>query len=167
MNHENKNDVVELLRAISEALIFSEQNNLEFFRYELCSFFQYSGILALYSKLLQQDFDKTITVQLMQSATLLIHNLREASHKDFLLNSQFYKEILSHPFDFTDDEIIENYISLLKTLAVNLDIPQLRNYLLDNHYTLFTGAMMFFNYPETLIKTASRTVVLHVLSGIP
>jgi hypothetical protein len=79
--------------------------------------------------------------------------------------SAFYREILSHPFDFTDDEVIENYLSLLKGLAVNLKTSQLRQYLLDNHFALFTGAMMFFNYNDSLIKTASRTVVLHVLGG--
>ena len=96
----------------------------------------------------------------------MIHNLKKNSSKDYLLSTQFYKEILSHPFDFTDDEIIENYLSLLKGLAVNLDMYQLRNFVLDNHYTLFTGAMMFFNNSESLIKTASRTVVLHILRGI-
>jgi Uncharacterised conserved protein/CLEC16A C-terminal len=105
-------------------------------------------------------------VQLLQSASLLVHNLREDESKDYLLASDFYREILSHPFDFTDDEIIENYMSVLKGLAVNLSEIQLKQYLINNHYALFTGAMMFFNYPESLIKTASRTVVLHVLGGM-
>lgn len=85
--------------------------------------------------------------------------------KNYLLRNQFYKEILSHPFDFTDDEIIENYMSLIKGLAVNLPISQLKDYLIENHYALFTAAMMFFNYQEALVKTASRTVVLRVLTG--
>jgi hypothetical protein len=95
-----------------------------------------------------------------------VHNLKTDADKEYLLRSDFYREVLSHPFDFTDDEIIDNYMSLLKGLAVNLTEGQLRQYLSDNYYTLFTGAMMFFNNKESLIKTASRTVVLHVLSGI-
>jgi hypothetical protein len=112
------------------------------------------------------EFDKEVTIQLLQSANLMIHNLRNDSHKEYLLRSEFYKEVLTHPFDFTDDEIIDNYMSLLKGLAVNVSIPQLRQYMIYNGFTLYTGAMMFFNYKESLIKTASRTVVLRILSGI-
>lgn len=114
---------------------------------------------------MQEEFEKSIIVQLIQSANLLIHNLNTSSSKEYLLKTRFYKEIISYPFDFTDDEIVENYMSLLKGLAVNLDVNQLKEYLLDTCYTLFTGAMMFFNYSESLIKTASRAVVLHVLCG--
>lgn len=107
-----------------------------------------------------------MTIQLLQSANLLIHNLRDDNSKEYLLKSDFYKEVLMYPFDFADDEIIENYMSLLKGLAVNVTIPQLRQYMLDNNFALYTGAMTFFNYKEPLVKTASRTVVLRILSGI-
>ena len=120
----------------------------------------------MYSKLLAQDFEKTIIIQLLQSANILAHNLKNAENKNYLLRNPFYREILSHPFDFTDDEIIENYMSLIKSLAVSLPIRQLKDYLVDNHYALFTAGMMFFNYHEALVKTASRTVVLRVLTGI-
>ena len=122
--------------------------------------------MDLYSELLYDDFEKSIPIQLMQSAILLIHNLKKDEDKEYLLSTRFYKEITTYPFDFTDDEIIENYMSLLKCLAINLSNTQLKKYLVDNHYSLFTGGMMFFNYSESLIKTASRTVVLQVLSGM-
>ena len=119
----------------------------------------------MYSELLLSESEKCITIQLIQCANLLVHNLKNENSINYLLSTDFYREILSHPFDFTDDEIIENYLSLLKGLAVNLSLSQLRDYILNNHYTLFTGAMMFFNNHESLIKTASRTVVLHILSS--
>lgn len=89
--------------------------------------------------------------------------MKQQPSKDYLINSNFYTEIISQPFDFTDDEIIENYTSLLKGLAVNLTRSQLIEIVLTKHYSLFTGAMMFFNYHENLVKTASRTVILTIL----
>ena len=126
VNHENKTEIVELLRVITEALIWSEQHELDFFEYFLYRYFQASDILSLYSDLLQNEFEKTIPVQLIQSANLLIHNLQKDSCKDYLLSTAFYKEITTHPFDFTDEEIIGNYMSLLKGLAVNLTNEQLK-----------------------------------------
>jgi hypothetical protein len=101
----------------------------------------------------------------LQSSTLLIHNLKNPSNIDSLLNSPFYIQILSHPFDFTDEEIIENYMSLIKGLSVNVSLKQLENYIKNNHFSLFTGAMMFFYHSEPLIRTGSRNVVLKVLTG--
>ena len=104
-------------------------------------------------------------IQLLQSSTILIHNLKNSSCVDSLLGSAFYSHVLSHPFDFTDEEITENYMSLIKGLAVNLSLEQVERYLVNNHFALFTGAMMFFYHREQLIRTCSRTVVLRVLTG--
>lgn len=69
----------------------------------------------------------------------------------------------SFPFDFTCEEIVENYLSYLKGLAVNTSKEIIKNYLLEKNFSFFTGAMMFFNYKDSLVKTASRTVILTVI----
>jgi Uncharacterised conserved protein len=110
--------------------------------------------------------DRNVIIQLLQTATLLAHNLVKENHKNYLLSSKFFSEIVSYPFDFTDEEIVENYMSYLKGLAINISKPQIINFLVTKHFSLFAGAMMFFNYKETLIKTASRTVILTVIKRI-
>ncbi|OMJ78189.1 hypothetical protein SteCoe_22032 [Stentor coeruleus] len=158
-SQSNMSIVIETLRSLTEWLIWADQHKLNFF-----DTFKSQNTLSIYLSLLREDFSKQVTIQLLQSANLLIHNLRDDNSKEYLLKSDFYKEVLMYPFDFADDEIIENYMSLLKGLAVNVTIPQLRQYMLDNNFALFTGAMTFFNYKEPLIKTASRTVILRILS---
>ncbi|OMJ91485.1 hypothetical protein SteCoe_5975 [Stentor coeruleus] len=158
VTHRNKARVVEILCSLSEALIWSEQNRSNLFEY-----FSTSNLPSLLTHILCQQPEREVILQLLQSATLLIHNLTQESTKTFLIRSEFYSELISQPFDFTDEEIIENYSSLLKGLAVNLSRNQLLECVLTKHYTLFTGAMMFFNYPENLVKTASRAVVLNIL----
>ena len=123
-------------------------------------------MLEIFANILCQQNDRLVIIQLLQTANLLIHNLNKESSKDYLLSSIFYSEIISQPFDFTDDEIIENYASLLKGLAVNLQQSQLLQLILTKHFSLFTGAMMFFNYKENIIKTGSRTVILSILKRI-
>jgi hypothetical protein len=39
------------------------------------------------------------------------------------MSNDSLNEVIAHPFDFADEEILLNYISLLKGLAVNL-IPE-------------------------------------------
>ena len=120
-------------------------------------------MLDLFTSILCQQSDKSVNIQLLQTANLLIHNLADEASKDFLIKSEFYSEIISQPFDFSDSEIIENYTSFLKGLSVNISRAQMIEVIKSKHFTLFTAAMMFFNYPDSLVKTASRTVILNIL----
>ena len=120
-------------------------------------------MLDIFANILCQQFDRSVIIQLLQTGILLIHNLTKDSSKDFLIQSAFYTELISQPFDFTDEEVVENYTSFLKGLAVNLSRSQILEIVTSKHYTLFTGAMMFFNYQDHLVKNASRTVILSIL----
>ena len=96
---------------------------------------------------------------------MMIHNITNVPFKSYLLHSEYFKQVFSHAYDFADSEIIENFMSLLKGFAVNLTSQELRDYLFDSNFSLFTGAMIFFNNPEPLVKTSARNVVLKVLKG--
>lgn len=109
--------------------------------------------------------NRQVMIQLLQTATILAHNLVHEKHKDYLLSSRFFSQIISYPFDFTDEEIVENYMSYVKGLAINVSKKQLISVLLDQNFALFAGAMMFFNYKDSLIRTASRTVILTIIKG--
>lgn len=121
--------------------------------------------METYHNLLVQDFDREITIQLLQSSSMMIHNISSEAFKKYLLQTEYFKQVFSHAYDFADSEIIENYMSLLKGLAVNLSCQELRDYLFESNFSLFTGAMIFFNNPEPLVKTSARNVVLKVLKG--
>ena len=75
----------------------------------------------------------------------------------------FYSNIVSYPFDFADEEVAENYVSFLKSLATNVSSDKLIGFILDNNFSLYAGARMFINNKDTLIKTAARTVILTIL----
>ena len=152
------------MRLVSEALVWSEQNHSSFFEYLVNRIFQGIDLLGRYLSYLKQTDEKLITLQILQSANMLIHNLKNYKDKDYLLNHSFYKEILKHPFDFSDEEITENFVSLVKGLSVNVPNPQLISFLTTNDFNLFTAATMFMNHPEWLIKTASKTAILKILS---
>lgn len=79
------------------------------------------------------------------------------------MSTEFYSNIVSYPFTFTDDEILENYTSLLKGLATNILPHELETFILKNNFSLYARAIMFINYPDSLIRTAARTVVLTIL----
>ena len=95
--------------------------------------------METYHNLLVQDFDREITIQLLQSSSMMIHNISSEAFKKYLLQTEYFKQVFSHAYDFADSEIIENYMSLLKGLAVNLSCQELRDYLFESNFSLFTG----------------------------
>jgi hypothetical protein len=104
-----------------------------------------------------------VIIQLIQTANILSHNLAQPEHKVYLLSSDFYSYIVIHPFDFADEEIVENYTSLLKGLATNTSVDKLVGFVIDNNFSLYARALMFINYKDNLIRTAARTVILTLL----
>lgn len=72
-------------------------------------------------------------------------------------------KLVSFAFDFTDEDIVESYLSFIKGVSVNVSKPQLVKFLLAHNFSLFICAMMFFKYKESMIKTASRTVLLNII----
>ena len=102
-------------------------------------------------------------IQLLQTGTLFIHNISSEANKLYILSSEFVSKLVSFAFDFTDEDIVESYLSFIKGVSVNVSKPQLVKFLLAHNFSLFICAMMFFRYKESMIKTASRTVLLNII----
>lgn len=67
---------------------------------------------------------------------------------------------MTFEFDFTDEEIAENYMSWLKGLATRLTSEVLPYYFPKGTCPLLLQAQRFFTYPEAMTRTAARTVAL-------
>ena len=123
---------------------------------------------ALFCKALFDKKSKDVRIQLIQSANILIHNLDAVEHKSkiyiaYLLGTRFLLLLVFLDFDFSDDEIVENYMSFLKGLAANLPRDLLLGYVIETRFQVFRQAFLFFESPDPMIKNASRTVILTIV----
>jgi hypothetical protein len=169
VSHKNKEKVVENIRAITEEIIWSEQNKGDFFKYFLRRYSIECNLFRLFWNFLNDTKIKEVQVQLMQTATMFIHNLTSQESKskkniEQLLNTLFYRDIVCFDFDFSDEEVVEIYLSMLKTFAINLKPEMFSEFVSVNSFSLLTGAITFMNYHDSMIKTASRTVILSIFS---
>lgn len=86
------------------------------------------------------------------------------------MSNNYLNDIIAHSFDFTDEEIMLNYISLLKGLAVNLSHETLQLFiakvrLTQGSFPLLSQSALFYNHPDAMVRTSSRTVVINVLKS--
>jgi len=155
INKRNCKKAVELVRHISESLVWSEQNNSDFF-----SYFVKFDVLSDFKRLLISDFEKSLKAQLIQSANILLHNLKNQSSLDYLLKSEFYELIVSYPYDFEKEELSNDFCSLLKGIVTNLSREKLLEYLKRNHYSLLDRALAFFDHKDKMLRTVCRSVII-------
>ena len=97
------------------------------------SFFLERQMFTHFLRIMQQTTATYVNVQLLQTLNILFENLRNetslcmptfmsfTNHLDFLLSNNHVNSIITHGFDFANDEITAYYISFLKTLSFKLN----------------------------------------------
>lgn len=87
---------------------------------------------VFFTKILKQNTPRDVKVQLLQTLSILIENIGKQESLcnisvfeiivlDYLFSNNYVNELITYKFDFSDDEIIAYYISLLKTLSLKLN----------------------------------------------
>ena len=81
-----------------------------------------------------------------------------------MLSNNYMNDMIQYNFDFSDEEILAYYISLLKSLALRLDTNALQFFFdrREGRFPLFLEAVKFFNHRDHMVRTTVRTLTLSV-----
>ncbi|KFD57760.1 hypothetical protein M513_01430, partial [Trichuris suis] len=162
VTEQNRSLLVETLRLISEILIWGDQNDSTVFEY--ITFFLEKNMLAFFLFIMRQKCGRYVCLQLLQTLNILFENIRNATSLYYLLSNNHVNSIITHRFDFSDEEILAYYISFLKTLSFKLN-PNTVHFFFNEHtndFPLYTEAIKFFNHGEGMVRIAVRTLTLNV-----
>ncbi|XP_018901977.2 protein CLEC16A homolog isoform X2 [Bemisia tabaci] len=155
----NRGLLVEVLRSITEILIWGDQNDSSVF-----DFFLERNMLSFFLEILKQKCGSYVNVQLLQTLNILFENIRNETSLYYLLSNNHVNSIIVHKFDFSDEEVMAYYISFLKTLSLKLNVHTVNFFynVHTNDFPLYTEAIKFFNHPESMVRIAVRTLTLNV-----
>ena len=64
---------------------------------------------------------KDVQVQLLQTLAIMLQNLKNNAYIYYMLSQNHLNSLITHKFDFDDEELVGLYISLVKTIALKLD----------------------------------------------
>eukprot|EP00041_Stephanoeca_diplocostata_P016367 m.322018 g.322018 ORF g.322018 m.322018 type:complete len:992 (+) comp20344_c1_seq1:243-3218(+) len=159
---ENRNLIVESLRSISEIVIWGDQNDPKVFE-----FFLEKNMISYFDRILFQDAGVFINTQILQTLNILLDNISTPTSIWFLLSNNQMNSIITHKFDFNEEEVLAYYISFLKALAMRLNSDSLlffHNEHLPN-FPLYSEAIKFFNHKESMVRVAVRTLTLRVFKA--
>jgi hypothetical protein len=153
--------VVEILRQVTEALIWGEQNKNDFF-----DFFCEKNLLGEFIRVLSLPrAPKTLKMQLLQSLSMLVQNIRTQTSLYYLLGNNQLNKLILAPLDFNDEEILAYYITLLKSLAMRVDGDTVHFFFRQHpqcHFPLYIEATKFFKHKDQMVRATVRTITLQV-----
>ncbi|TMW57403.1 hypothetical protein Poli38472_003328 [Pythium oligandrum] len=176
-------EIVEVLRVLSEFLIYSDQNRsdspnspqmLESIAFEATTasagvFFDYfceKNILGLLVELGESKPSVAVQIQLLQTLSLLVQNIATRTSLYYILSNNYVNKLLECPFAYdTDDDVRDWYVTLLKALSLRLneDTVQFFFNTSNQSFPLYVQALRFGRCSETMIKVAVKTLMLNVL----
>lgn len=123
---------------------------------------------------------RNIKLQLIQSISFLILNIKSIEKIYYIFSNNFINKIINNninadSFDYTnnnfniyqelDEEYISHYVNFLKSLISRLDkltIQFFFNYE-DFCFPLLSSSLELYNYPDPMVKTTVRNIVLGLL----
>lgn len=159
LTNKNKQQVVETIREIAELMIYGDQNNDQFF-----FFLAEKNILRHFLAIIKQKYHRSITIQVMQTLSIMIQNISKKESLYYLFSNNYINDLIVHDFDFTDNEILSYYVSFLKTISLKLDRDVINFFFNNkaNDFPLYSEALKFFKHSDQMIRIAVRTLTLHV-----
>lgn len=159
VNSVNQAQVIEILRMISELMIWGDQHNPLFFE-----FFVNNSILATYVDYIRGS-NKEVQVQVIQALGILIANTKSQEVTFYLLSNNHINQLISFPFDFKDtEELTAYYISFLKTLSNKLSLATIDFFFNQStgEFPLFSEALKLASNRDAMVRIAVRTLSLNV-----
>ncbi|RLN96422.1 hypothetical protein BBJ28_00002951 [Nothophytophthora sp. Chile5] len=173
-------EIVELLRVLSEFLIYSDQHRVSVELEDQVdespdvspgSFFDYFGetnMLALLVELGGSAPSVAVQVQLLQTMSILVQNIATRTSLYFILSNNHVNRLLECPFAVDhNDDVRDWYVTLLKALSLRLNEETVQ-FFLDTQgetasFPLYARALRFGRCHETMVKVAVKTLTLNVL----
>ena len=78
-------------------------------------------MLAVFTSMLNGRSGAEVKRQIIQTVSILVQNVSNDTYLYYLLSNNHINELIVHPFDLSNEELLAHYVSLLKAIALRLD----------------------------------------------
>ncbi|VVA94362.1 unnamed protein product [Arabis nemorensis] len=163
VNEANKDFVVEALRSTPEILTYGDQHDPSFFE-----FFMEKRVMEDFVRILRvSSRTVTVSVQLLQTISIMIHNLKSEQAIYYLFSNEYLNYIITYTFDFQHEELLSCYISFLRAVSGQLNkhtislLVKTENDVVVS-FPLYVEGIKFAFHEENMIRAAIRALTLNV-----
>lgn len=102
--------------------------------------------------------------QLLQSLSIMIQNLSTNNSLYFILSNSVMNQFIKFRYDFHDEEVLDYYITFLKTISMVLDTSIIQFFFNEDEFLLYQEAKKYLTHKESMIRISVRTIILNIYS---
>ncbi|XP_022929617.1 uncharacterized protein LOC111436147 isoform X5 [Cucurbita moschata] len=158
----NEDFVIEALRSISELITYGDQHDASFFE-----FFMEKQIMGEFVRILQISRTATVSLQLLQTMSIIIQNLKSEHAIYYLFSTEHINKLITYAFDFRNDELLSYYMSFLRAISGKLNKNTISLLVKAQNgkvvsFPMYVEAIQFAFHEESMIHTAVRALTLNV-----
>lgn len=155
-------DFVEILRLIAEVVTYGDQHDPAIFE-----LFMEKQTMAQFVRILNISKNSGVTIQLLQTLSIMIQNLRNEHAIYYLFSNEYINYLMKYPFEFENEELVPYYISFLRTISGKLDRNTISLLVKTQQdavvsFPLYSEAIKFAHYTDTMVRTAVRALTLAI-----
>jgi hypothetical protein len=167
VSERNQYFIVEVIRTLAEYVVFGEKLG----KHHMDTLIERKTLSHLTRILMLNN--RCINLQLLQTTSIMLANIKSTEKKcksplintsDYILSHPFLHELISFKFNYYDEEIVDQLISFLKSLALSLDATTIKFFTNEKHsnFPLLYVTQRFYNHPETMVRNAAHIILLTI-----
>ena len=108
---------------------------------------------------------KGVKVQILQTLGIFFQNINHTSMVFYLLSNDRINALITHRFDFRDEELMAYYISFIKALSLRVNADTVHFFFnpeTNPQFPLLTEALKFYQHDDHMVRVAVRTLSLNI-----
>lgn len=123
-------------------------------------------MLALFLEIMRspEGCPTQVLMQILQTLSILCQSVRNTTSMYYLLSNNYINDIIGYPYDFEDDELVDTFISFMKSLSLRLNSQTVQFFFIEEtgSYPLLSKAVTFLSFKEPMVRTAAQATILNV-----
>ena len=153
-------ELVEALRELAEVMVWGDKHEEAMF-----DIFLERAVIGYFERVFcSTTLPSSVKVQVIQSLNILLQNLTRPQSIYFILSNNYINHMIKMEIDPSDDELMSNYISFLKTLSLRLNKDTVQFFYLREEATfpMYHSAVRLVASEDRMVRTSVRQVVMNV-----
>eukprot|EP01071_Lankesteria_metandrocarpae_P006319 Lankesteria_metandrocarpae@DN4315_c0_g1_i1.p1 len=155
--------VVDAVRAITEHLIWGDQNDVD----EIFMYFCEANMMALFTSIISQyGLPAHVKVQTLKTIHILLQNLSNEKSLLYLCSRNHINELIATvSLDTSDEDVTSWFTTLLKSLALRVKpdtITLFFNPATTTPFPLFGAAVKLLSHDDSMVRTHCQAVTLQI-----
>lgn len=106
----------------------------------------------------------SVLMQILQTMGILCQCVKNDTSLYYILSNNYINDLLKYPYDFDNDELLDQFVSFLKSLSLRMNEQTIQFFFIEktNSMPILTRAIDLLRYREGMVRIAAQTCILNI-----